>query len=163
MSTALSFYSFAGVYSCGRLPSWFANIKKRCWCNKAACTTSPQIRHAGHKKLLTTSFQVSSKHRLLHYMENKGAGFPRLEDSDTASAKSMFCNPPLHFSHISPTTKQLTNDEILDVVFCNSSERLTNVNPTERARVGFQSRASSGCSDFSTKNANQKQLTPTQL
>lgn len=74
-----------------------------------------------------------------------------------------FATPPLHFSHISPTTKQLTNNEVLDVVFCNSSERLTNVNPTERARVGFQSRASSGCSDFSTKNANQKQMTPTQL
>lgn len=112
------------------------------------CTTSPQIPHAGYEKLLMMPFPVRSEHCLLHYKENKGAGFPRLEDSDRASAKSTFCNPSLCFSHVSPTTKQLTNDAILDVVFCNSSERLTNANPTERARVGFQSRASAGRSDF---------------
>lgn len=49
------------------------------------------------------------------------------------------------------------------MVFCNSSEWLTNVNPTERARVGSQGGAYLGFSASFYENANQKQLKPTQF
>lgn len=95
--------------------------------------------------------------------KNEGAGFPGQENNDITSFYiHVLQSLPVLLSR-SPTTKQLTNDDVVDVVFYNSSEWLTNVNPTERARVGSRGGAYLGVSASFYENANQKELKPTQI